>query len=76
MTTAREQARTALRARFENMERGDYPPGEFDYYLADAASDVWEPLLRDLIENKYHDMKALVCPACLARQRAKEALGD
>lgn len=38
--TAREQARGAVRA------ATGYPHGNYDRY-ADAASDVWEPLLKD-----------------------------
>lgn len=42
MTTAREQAREAVVAACQNEKTGDYE-------LADAASDVWEPILRDLL---------------------------
>ena len=44
MTTARERAREAVY---------DRHPSDFEHYpedCADAASDVWEPLLRNLVK--------------------------
>lgn len=44
MTTAREQAREGVQAIFQH-EAG---PGNANAF-ADAASDVWEPIVRDLL---------------------------
>lgn len=45
MTTAREQAREAARKHvYDVMQHGGYTGPE---PAADAASDVWEPLLRE-----------------------------
>lgn len=75
MTTGREQARVTAE-------------GALDYFLrhggeltlpqtcADAASDVWEPLLRDLmdaVDMAQHQHTFLRQSAAYAR--AKEALG-
>lgn len=75
MTTAREQAREATRKR----PRHAGITASFTRHQADAASDVWEPLLRALVEEMY----ACECPfgPCEvyphpAFQAAKEALGE
>lgn len=76
MPTAREQAREAA------YEKTNAPPmyQKVAGACADAASDVWEPLLRDLlvIARAIHDHDALAQPCTTvncAVKRAKEALG-
>lgn len=74
--TAREQARDAAKDRFYDSKRAVNPDAATAHVCnvaADAASDVWEPILRDLVAAIH------VCDDGTATfealQRAEEALG-
>lgn len=64
MTTARKKARTAAR---QVDAQGD--PQATTEQIADAASDVWEPLLRPFVEGEpyadLHDCGYMTCFFCL-----------
>lgn len=80
MTTAREQAREAARA------ARPYEPGFYDTpslpfldadqsdKMADAASDVWEPLVEELLTALKKGIEADEDRYFAAIERAKEAL--
>lgn len=76
MSSAREQAEDAVRTAF--VELGEDDPG-YVRLLAKAASDVWEPLLRDLVDRIMEEVATgyLAKPRYAtwdAITRAKEAL--
>ena len=72
MTTARERAqRAATKAVLDK----PYEQGNHDLIAADAASDVWEPIVRDLLEGiePYGLDEDRVLAAA---KRVRKALGD
>lgn len=73
MTTAREQAKQNV-----HHELGMHSPDVHDFMdeCANAASDVWEPLLRDLIAEMERAMTHLTQMHSAVLRRAKEALGE
>lgn len=73
---AREQAREAAMGAVDLSEEGVVLPGDLAA-CADAASDVWEPLLRDLMEGVERVYGTpLEGGLHEALRRAKEALDD
>lgn len=68
--TAREQARAAAVGGFATF------PNTIEYrrlqFGADAASDVWEPLLREAVEH----LAVWMPPNAAMVERIREALGD
>lgn len=78
MTTAREQARKAgVKAGgtwHRHTHAKDYPC-DCHRAAADAASDVWEPLVRDLLDVAYRRDSLRPSRVHDVIARAKEALG-
>lgn len=77
MKTLREQAREAVAAKSRTLIGGLHEA------LADAASDVWEPIavaLRDHVPERQGDYYFCICCSkawpCAERKQAIEALGS
>lgn len=77
MTTAREQTRKAVSAHWHGSSLTRHPQ-----QMADAASDVWEPIVKDLLrvvhllctKDEFTEEEDDLLDDTYAR--AKEALGD
>lgn len=74
MKTAREQAREAARQRALH---SDSFVADYMAEGADAASDVWEPIVRDLVDafDPLGHTTGFDAKEWAAMNRAKEALG-